>query len=470
MAESIQLTNTFGPICYIYPMADVQIEQIVSLAKRRGFVFPSSEIYGGWEATYDFGPLGAEILRNLRNLWWEEFVHRQVNIVGLDSAIISHPRVWEASGHVESFADAMVEDLVTHKRYRADHLIDEALHIVSDGLSLEEINTTIHNNHILSPDGNKLSQAKYFNQLVPVEIGTTEDSKTTAYLRGETCQPIFYNFDLVKDSMRLKIPFGIAQIGKAFRNEIKVGPFFFRMREFEQMELEMYVHPKEADEFYATFKEWSLAWLKSLGIKEENLRMRDQEFKERAHYNKIATDVEYNFPYGWKEFQGIHYRGDWDLKRHAEFSGHDFSYTDEETKETYIPHVVEYSIGLSRLMYVLLFEAYRQDGDRTYLSISPKVAPYKAAVFPLVRNKEDIVQKADEIYRSLKTHFNVAWDDRGNIGKRYYAQDEIGTPWGITIDYQTLEDGTVTIRDRDTAEQIRLKETELVSYINEELI
>ncbi len=451
-------------------MSDFDINTIISLCKRRGFVFPSSEIYGGWEATYDFGPLGAEVLRNLRNLWWEEFVHRQSHIVGLDSAIISHPRVWEASGHVESFADAMVEDLATHKRYRADHLIDAALNISSDGSTLEEFNKLIKDNRLLSPDGNQLSEAKKFNQLVEVEVGTTQDAKAKAYLRGETCQPIFYNYQLVKETMRLKLPFGIAQIGKAFRNEIKVGPYFFRTREFEQMELEMYVHARDADHHFNKFKEWSLEWLKSLGINADKLRLRDQEFKERAHYNKVATDVEYEFPFGWKEFQGIHYRGGWDLMRHGQFSNHDFSEIDEQTNEKFIPHVVEYSIGLNRLMLVLLCDAYHQDGERTYLKLNPQIAPYKAAIFPLLANKPELVSKARSVFSHLTTSSqlpstNIAWDDRGNIGKRYFAQDEIGTPFCITVDFDTLKDDTVTIRDRDTAQQQRVNISQLDKFL-----
>ena len=435
----------------------VTLQKIISLTKRRGFIYPSSEIYGGWEAAYDFGPLGAEILRNLRNLWWEEFVVKQPDIVGLDGALISHPRVWEASGHVESFADIMVEDLVTHKRYRADHLIEEIKGINAEGSSPEEMDSLIEMHKIKSPDGNPISKAKRFNNLVEVEVGTVESAKTRAYLRGETCQPIFYNFNLVKDSMRKKIPFGIAQIGKAFRNEIKVGPFIFRTREFEQMELEMFIHAGDADEYFEKFKNWSMEWLANIGIEASNIRLRDQEFKERAHYNKIATDVEYNFPFGWKEFQGIHYRGDWDLKRHGEFSGENFTYKEEETGEEFIPHVVEYSIGLTRLMFVLLMDAYREIDDRVVLKLDPRIAPYKAAVFPLVRNKPEIVGKARGIYEKLlKQGICVDWDDRGNIGKRYLSQDEIGTPVCITIDYQTLEDDTVTLRDRDTTEQSRV--------------
>ena len=430
-------------------------------------MFPSSEIYGGWEASYDLGPLGAEVLRNLRNLWWEEFVIKQADIVGLDGAIISHPRVWEASGHVESFADAMVEDLVTNKRYRADHIISESTGDNAEGMSPEEMDKLITEKGILSPDGNKLSQVKKFNNLVEVAVGTVESAKSKAYLRGETCQPIFYNYKLVKDSMRMKIPFGIAQVGKAFRNEIKVGPFIFRTREFEQMELEMFIHAKDSDKYFEKFKKWSLDWLESLGLAEDKLRLRDQDFKERAHYNKVATDVEYEFPDGWREFQGIHYRGDWDLSRHGEYSGEDFTYHDEETGESFIPHIVEYSIGLNRLMLVLLMSAYWEDGDRVVLRLDKKVAPYKAAVFPLVRNKPELMEKAGGIYKDLlEKGFHVAWDDRGNIGKRYLSQDEIGTPYCITVDYQTLEDNTVTIRDRDTTEQVRVGIDKLAEKIN----
>jgi len=447
-----------------------KMEKIVSLCKRRGFVFQSSEIYGGWEATYDFGPLGAEVLRNLRNLWWEEFIQKRPDIVGIDGAIISHPRVWEASGHTKSFADVMVEDTVTNKRYRADHLTDK----IEDGMTPGEVEKIIKKNKIKSPDGNLLSKPKSFNQLVEVGIGTTESSKTKAYLRGETCQPIFYNFNLVKNSMRMKLPFGIAQIGKAFRNEIKVGPYFFRTREFEQMELEMYLHPKDSDKCFAEFKKWSIDWLISIGLRKENLRLRDQEFKERAHYNKVATDVEYRFELSnkdlkttggeWKEFQGIHYRSDWDLARHGEFSGHDFTYKNEETGEEFIPHIVEYSIGLNRLMLVLLVDAYVKEEKRVVLKLHPQVAPYKVAIFPLLANKPKLVSKAKKIFSTLSDKFSVTFDARGNIGKRYFTQDEIGTPWCVTVDFDTLEDNAVTIRDRDTMKQERVSITKLEEW------
>lgn len=442
------------------------IAKITALAKRRGFVFPNSEIYGGWEASYDFGPLGAEMLRTMRDLWWSTFVQKDPSVVGLDSAIISHPRVWEASGHVDSFSDVMVEDTVTHKRFRADHLIEEALHQSTDGFSPEEFAKIISEHNLLSPSGNPLSTPRYFNQLVEVQIGTTSDTKSMAYLRGETCQPIFYNYRLVKDSQRLKLPFGIAQIGKAFRNEIKVGPYFFRTREFEQMELEMFLNPSEATKQFELFKQTTLNWIYSLGIDPKRIRLRDQEYKERAHYNKIATDVEYEFPFGWKEFQGIHYRGDWDLKRHGEFSGTDFSETDESTGEKFIPHVVEYSIGLNRLLLVLLCEAYDEEEDRTILHLSPKLAPYKVAVFPLVRNKPELIAKAHHLFTDLSQTMSATFDDRGNIGKRYLAQDEIGTPYTITVDYETLENDTVTIRDRDTKLQDRIALTQIDSYLH----
>lgn len=446
------------------------IDDINALMKRRGFVFPSSEIYGGWEATYDFGPLGAEILRNLRNVWWEEFVTKRPEVVGLDGALISHPRVWEASGHVESFSDVMVEDLETNKRYRADHLIEDALEINADGMTPEEIDKIIADNNIQSPDGNPLSKAKSFNNLVEVQVGTVDSEKDTAYLRGETCQPIFYNYALVKDTQRKKLPFGIAQVGKAFRNEIKVGPSIFRTREFEQMELEMFVPPNEADEWFNRLKEDSLDWLISLGIDKKKLRFRDQEFQERAHYNKVATDLEYKFSFGWKEFQGVHNRGDWDLSRHGEYSDTDFTYTDLESGEKYIPHIAEYSIGLNRLMLVIMSDAYRQDDKRTWLALNPKIAPYKAAVFPLLRNKEELVSKARELYEGLlNVGMHVAWDDRGNIGKRYLSQDEIGTPFCITVDFDTLENGKVTVRNRDTMEQETVAFDKVAEYVDDKI-
>jgi len=460
----LRITN-YGSICYSISMPADDISKVSALAKRRGFVFANSEIYGGWEATYDFGPLGTEMLRTIRNLWWETFVHQNHQVVGLDGAIISHPRVWEASGHVASFADVMVEDKITHKRYRADHLVEEVLDLATDGFTPKEFSEIIEKNNLMSPDGNPLSTPRYFNQLVETQIGTTSDTKSTAYLRGETCQPMFYNYKLVKDSMRLKLPFGIAQIGKAFRNEIKVGPYFFRTREFEQMELEMFLHPSQATAQFEHFKTTTLEWLTSLGIDPTKLRFRDQEFKERAHYNKVATDLEYEFPFGWKEFQGIHYRGDWDLKRHGEFANVDFSETNEETGETFIPHVVEYSIGLSRLLLVLLCDAYYEEDDRTVLKLSPILAPYKAAVFPLVRNKPELVAKAEHVYNDLSKTMTVAFDDRGNIGKRYLAQDEIGTPYTVTIDYETLENETLTVRERDSKQQERISITQLSDYI-----
>lgn len=439
--------------------------------KRRGFVYPSSEIYGGWEAAYDFGPLGAEVLRNLRSLWWSHFVHARPEIVGLDSATISHPRVWEASGHVESFADVMVEDIETHKRYRADHLIEEAMPgTAADGLSPEEIDAIITNNNLKSPEGNPLSKAKNFNNLVEVQVGTLSDAKSTAYLRGETCQPIFYNYDLVRETQRMKLPFGIAQIGKAFRNEIKVGPFIFRTREFEQMEMEVFTAPQDTETWFNRLKEESLAWIHTLGVNPDKLRYREQEFQERAHYNKVAFDLEYEFPFGWKEFQGIHNRGNWDLKRHGEYSNTDFTYTDPESGEKYIPHIAEYSIGLNRLLLVLMCDAYRKDDKRTWLALHPKLAPYTAAVFPLLRNKEELVGKARELYlQLLKQGLHVAWDDRGNIGKRYLSQDEIGTPFCITVDFDTLEDNTVTVRERDTMQQVRIAVDKLSEYMQDKV-
>lgn len=406
------------------------------------------------------------MLRNIRNEWWKAFVHKRPEVVGIDGALISHPRVWEASGHLESFSDVMVEDTVTNKRYRADHVLEEALGIQADGMEPDEIDNIIRENDIKSPEGNPLSQARRFNILVDVSVGTVENEKEKAYLRGETCQAIFYNYPNILATQRVKIPFGVAQIGKAFRNEIKVGPHIFRTREFEQMELEMFTAPSDVESWYEKLKADSYAWLLTLGIRENKLRFRDQEFKERAHYNKVATDLEYEFPFGWKEFQGIHNRGDWDLTRHAEYSGKDFTWKDPETGESYVPHVAEYSIGLNRLMLVILCDAYREDENRAWLALTPAIAPYKAAVFPLLRNKPELVEKARSVFNMLIEHgIHAAWDDRGNIGKRYMAQDEIGTPYCITIDFESLDDDTVTIRDRDTGDQHRISAGDIITTL-----
>ncbi|MCL5004177.1 MAG: glycine--tRNA ligase [Patescibacteria group bacterium] len=426
------------------------MNRIVSLCKRRGFVFPGSEIYGGFGGFYDYGPLGVELKNNIKLQWWKRMVYEREDVVGLDAAIIMNPKVWEASGHVEAFTDPLAECFACHHRFRSDHLQSDSC-----------------------PDcGGKLSEARKFNILVETSVGVLEDQKKKAYLRGEITQGVHVNFRNVLDSTPLKIPFGIAQIGKAFRNEITPGNFIFRQREFEQMELQFYVKPEaeEGKKWFEYFKGLRMQWYRDLGIRKENLRFRDHRMDERAHYAQAATDIEYNSPFGWSEFEGIHHRGAWDLGRHGQYSGQDLSYFDNESKERYVPWVIETSGGVDRAFLFFLLDAYSEDGKRVVLRLNPKLAPYKAAVFPLVANKPDIYNTAHEIYHQLKRKLNtVAWDDRGNIGKRYYSQDEIGTPWCVTVDYQTLDDGTVTVRDRDTAVQERVKANELEGYLVQKL-
>lgn len=423
------------------------MQKIVSLAKRRGFVFPGSEIYGGIQGFYDYGPLGVELKNNIKREWWRSMVYDREDVVGMDSAIIMNPKVWEASGHTEAFTDPLVECKLCHERFRPDK--EEELREHEKFHKGEEVSWT---------------EPKMFNLLTEVYLGTAKP-KQEAYLRGEITQGVFVNFRNVVDSSRVKIPFGIAQIGKAFRNEISPGNFTFRTREFEQMELEFFIRPDgaEAKKWFSYWKEQRMDWYVSLGMKKDNLRFRLHEPDERAHYAKDAEDIEYRAPFGWSEFEGIHDRGDWDLSRHK------LTYQDEETGKEYTPWVIETSGGVDRAALFFLLDAYHEDGERTVLKLHPRLAPYKVAVFPLVANKEDLVKKARLVFDRLRPALSTAWDDRGNIGKRYYAQDEIGTPWCVTIDYQTLEDETVTVRDRDSAEQERIKVGKLLSWFSKKL-
>ena len=439
-------------------------QKIISLCKRRGFVFPSSEIYGGFSSTYDYGPLGAQMLMRIKNSWWKSFVESKLDVVGLDGAIFCHPKTWEASGHVASFNDPLVEDKVTHIRYRADHLIEDALKIDTSKMTFDEMQKVLDENNIKSPSGNELTKLKSFNLLMSAELGSTDETKSKAYLRGETCQIIFLQYLNVMQSMRLKPPFGIAQIGKAFRNEITTKDFIYRMREFTQMELEYFVDPKDGEKFYEYWKNFMLNWFVSkLGLPKDKFRYREIPKEEMSHYAKIQNDFEFESSSGkWFELSPLNHRGDYDLSRHQEYSGENFKYKDQETGVEFMPNVIEISIGIDRTLYAILDNAYFEDGDRVVLKLDPKIAPYDVAVFPLVKNKPEVVSKAKEIYEDLvKAGFIASWDDRGNVGKRYYSQDEIGTPKCITVDYQTLEDGTVTIRDRDTTKQIRVKIEEL---------
>lgn len=435
-------------------------QKIISLCKRRGFVFPSSEIYGGFSSTYDYGPLGAQVLKNIKDLWWKHFVEMREDVVGMEGAIFCHPKTWEASGHVTSFNDPLVEDKVTHVRYRADHLLEQTLKIDTSKMSFEEMSRLLKEHRIKSPEGNELTDLKSFNLLVEAELGSTNEDKNKAYLRGETCQIIFLQYLNILQSMRLKIPFGIAQMGKSFRNEITTKDFIYRTREFFQMELEYFVHPDQGDIWYSRWQEFMLNWFsKELGMPRDKFRYRPIPKEEMSHYAKIQNDFEFESSSGkWFELSPLNHRGNWDLSRHQEYSGQNFIYKDPITGEEFIPNVIEISIGLDRVLYALLDNCYHEDEDgRVVLKLDKKIAPYQVAVFPLVSNKPELAAKAREIYVDLlKQGVRIAWDDRGNIGKRYLSQDEVGTPACITVDYQSLEDNTVTLRDRDTKTQIRI--------------
>ncbi|MCL5783791.1 MAG: glycine--tRNA ligase [Patescibacteria group bacterium] len=426
------------------------LEKIVALCKRRGFIYPGSEIYGGLAGTWDYGPLGTELKRNIKNQWWKDAVQLREDIVGLDAAIMMNPRVWEASGHVEAFTDPLVECRIDHERLRADHEDEIAAH---------------EKKH--HPGKSDWTEPQKFNLLVKAYLGVIEGRQQEIFLRGEITQGVHVNFKNVVDSTRIKIPFGIAQVGKAFRNEITPGNFTFRSREFEQMEVQYYVKPeeKESMEWFEYWKKYWMDWYMGLGIRKENMRFEDHKPEERAHYARAATDIQYNAPWGWAEFMGIHHRGDWDLSRHEKFSSQNMKYKDQVSGEEYTPWDIESSMGVDRSLLFFLIDAYNEEEGRTFLKLHPKLAPYKAAVFPLLANKPELVEKAKKIYIDLKKDFMVAWDERGNIGKRYASQDEAGTPFCITVDFQSLEDEMVTVRDRDSAKQERVKIEDLNKYI-----
>ncbi len=454
------------------------LDDIVSLAKRRGFVYPTSEIYGGLTSSYDYGPVGVELLRNIKSLWWKRFVQDRMDMVGLDSQILLHPETWVASGHVAAFNDPLVEDSETRKRYRADHVIEAWLKTHSDvsavveDMNLDDMAAFIKKHKILSPEGNQLLAPKKFNLLFETKLGVVEGAKAEVYLRGETAQGIFTNLKNILDSTRINLPFGVGQIGKSFRNEITTGQFVFRTLEFEQAEIEYFFDPDASDwkELFASWKDamWSFIQ-KDLGITATNLRWRQHTDRERSHYSRDTYDLEYNFPFGWKELWGIAYRTDYDLTVQSKHSGVDLSYLDVKTGRKFIPHVIEPAVGVNRLFLMTLADAYVKEEKRIVLKLSPMLAPRKVAVFPLVANKPELVTRATEVYHTLHKHVTAGWDDRGNIGKRYLSQDEVGTPWCVTVDYATLEDGTVTVRDRDTTKQERIPAEKLVPYFQEKL-
>ena len=428
------------------------MEKIVALCKRRGFIFPGSDIYGGITGMWDYGPAGSLMRKNIKDLWWKENVQLRDDMVGVDAAIIMNPKAWDASGHTSAFTDPLVECKICHLRFREDKPEEIAAHEKTHKDKKVEWTDPMN-----------------FNLLVKTYLGVIEGKQSEVFLRGEITNGVTVNFKNVMDSTRVKIPFGIAQIGKAFRNEITPGGFIFRDREFEQMETQFFIKPIEEEgmKWFEYWKQNRMDWYASLGLKREHLQFKDHD--KLAHYAKAATDVEYLFPWGFDEIGGIHHRSDWDLSRHQEYSGQNLKVRDIETNEEYTPWDIETSGGVDRLMLALLADAYNEDEKRIWLSLHPKIAPYKAAVFPLLGNKPELTDKAREIYKSLQQNFYVNWDDRGNIGKRYAAQDEIGTPFCITIDFDTLTDEMVTVRDRDSATQERIKISDLSQFIQDKI-
>ncbi len=448
-------------------MTEVKLDDIVSLAKRRGFIYQGSEVYGGLSGTWDYGPLGVQLKRNIMNLWWQMFVDGRDDMYGVDAAILMNQKVWQASGHVDTFVDPLCEDTVNHRRYRTDHILKDK-GISPDGMTMEQMDAAIAEQGIKSPDGNPLSKSQTFNMMFKTNVGPVADDTSISYLRPETAQGIFTNFKNVVDSFYPDLPFGIAQQGKAFRNEISPRDFVFRSREFEQMEIEYFIHPEgweaEFDKWVALCKEWFAA----LGLPEGSVHELEVPEEDRAHYSKRTVDFEFDYPIGREELMGLAYRTDFDLGNIQRDAKKSMEYAIKGTNERFVPHVIEPSFGVERALMAVLCASYREDernGEkRTYLALPEHLAPVKYAVSPLLKNKPELVAKAREVYAALKKKYGaVMWDDNGNIGKRYRRQDEIGTPHCVVIDFQALEDGTVTIRDRDTTEQRRIAIDELIA-------
>jgi glycyl-tRNA synthetase len=441
----------------------VTMDKIVAFCKRRGFVYQSSEIYGGIRSSYDYGPLGVEMKRNIKEEWWRRMVHMREDMVGLDSAIIMHPRVWEASGHTLTFNDMLVESRTSKRRYRADHLIEDATGIDAEGLSPEQLTKIIQeDDRVKDPvdGGRDFAPVRPFNLMFETYMGPVKTPENLAYLRPETAQGIFVNFKNVLQTSRVKVPFGIAQIGKSFRNEITPGNFIFRTREFEQMEMEFFVEPGTDEAWHEYWIEERWNWYTNLGLKEENLRRYEHPQEKLSHYSKRTVDLEYDYAsVGWSELEGIANRTDFDLKQHAAYSGENLEYFDQATDERYVPYVIEPAVGPDRIMLAFLIDAYTEEEvrgeERTVLKLHPRIAPTKAAVFPLSK-KEPVSTIARELYDDLKGDYRIFYDDSGSIGRRYRRQDEAGTPFCVTIDFDTIEDKKVTIRDRDTLEQERV--------------
>ena len=456
-------------------MNQVKMEDIISLCKRRGFIYQGSDVYGGLSGTWDYGPLGVQLKRNIMQLWWRRFVDERDDMYGVDAAILMNQKVWKASGHVDTFVDPLCEDTVNHRRYRTDHILKDN-GIDADGMTMEQMDAVIAERGIKSPDGNPLSKSRTFNMMFKTHVGATESEDSISYLRPETAQGIFTNFKNVVDSFYPNLPFGIAQQGKAFRNEIAPRDFVFRSREFEQMEIEYFVDPSKWQEAFDELLAATHAFLEELGLKPEHIHELDVPPEDRAHYSKKTIDIEYDYPIGREELMGIAYRTDFDLMNIQRVSNKSMEYTVKGTNTKFVPHVIEPSFGVERALMAVLSGAYREDEQngekRVYLALPEHLAPVKFAVSPLLKNKPELVEKAREVYAQLAkaNPGRVMWDDNGNIGKRYRRQDEIGTPHCVVIDFQTLEDGTVTVRERDTTEQRRVKveesDTDILVYKN----
>ena len=447
-------------------MSQAKMEAIISLCKRRGFIYQGSDVYGGLSGTWDYGPLGVALKRNIMQLWWRHFVDERDDMYGVDAAILMNQKVWQASGHVDTFVDPLCEDTVNHRRFRTDHILKDN-GVDADGMTMEQMDAAIAEKGIKSPDGNPLSKSRTFNMMFKTHVGATESEDSISYLRPETAQGIFTNFKNVVDSFYPNLPFGIAQQGKAFRNEIAPRDFVFRSREFEQMEIEYFVDPEHWQEAFDELLAATHDFLAELGLKPEHIHELDVPAEDRAHYSKKTIDIEYDYPIGREELMGIAYRTDFDLMNIQRVSGKSMEYTVKGTNTKFVPHVIEPSFGVERALMAVLSGAYREDEQngekRVYLALSEHLAPVKFAVSPLLKNKPELVEKARDVYAQLAkaNPGRVMWDDNGNIGKRYRRQDEIGTPHCVVIDFQTLEDGTVTVRERDTTEQRRVDYGEL---------
>ncbi len=450
------------------------LKPIVALAKRRGFIYPGSEVYGGFANTYSFGPYGAELKKNIKDLWWKTFIHERRDMVGLDGPILLHPKAWKASGHLDGFNDAMIDCKACKSRFRCDHLIEETLKKDADGLTLQEMTSLVHSNKVKCPKcgAHDFTEARNFNLMFSTQMSKT-GADDIAYLRPETAQAIFLDFKNIADTMRVRVPFGVGQIGKAFRNEITPGNFVFRVIEFEQMEIEYFIRESAWEK---TFEDWLAAmhhWCSLIGLKKAHVHEKEHPKEQLSHYSKRTVDLVYDFPFGRSELYGLAYRTDFDLKRHAEFSGTNLEYTDPETREKFIPHVIEPTFGVERTVLALLCDAYDEEqlenGEmRTVLHFHPRIAPVKVAVFPLMK-KEPLAEKATHVFKLLQKHWLCEYDESGAIGKRYRRQDELGTPFCLTIDFDTLENDTVTLRDRDSMKQERVPISQLVEILTVKL-